>query len=76
MVTSSLVSNSIVDTLQVCIRLFTFSSQGHCNLLYSDHSNDWVAISILGVRISLQYFCLNFSDESVILEALVLRGGG
>ena len=38
MLTSSLVSDSIVDTLQVCIRLFTFSSQDHCNLLYSDHS--------------------------------------
>ena len=65
MLTSSLVSDSIVDSyfcsvLQVCIQLFT----GHCNLLYSDN---W---SILGVRISIQYFCLNFSIKSVFLEAL------
>ena len=33
-------------------------------------TNNWVSISILGVRISIQYFCLNFSDESVFLEAL------
>ena len=42
-------------------RLFTFSLQGHCNLLHSDHFNNWVSISIFGVRISIQYFCLNFS---------------
>ena len=63
MLTSSLVSAWLYfcSGLQVCIRLFTFSSQDHCNLLYSDHSNNWVSISIFGVRISIQYFCLNFS---------------
>ena len=30
--------------LQVSIRLFTFLSQGHCNLLHSDHYNNWVSI--------------------------------
>ena len=66
MLTSSqLVSVSIVHTFVVVYK-FTFdfslfSSQGHYNLLHSDHSNNWVSISIFGVRISIQYFCLNFS---------------
>ena len=43
-----LYSRYFCSGLQVCIRLFTLSSQGHdhCKLLYSDHSNNWVSISI------------------------------
>ena len=57
MLTSSLVSDSIVDTFVVVYKfafdISFFSLQGHCNLLYSDHSNNWVSI-IFGVRISIQ----------------------
>ena len=80
MLTSSLVSDSTIDTFVVVYKFaFDFSLFHHKVTVicysYSDHSNNWVSISIFGIRISIHYFCLNFSikintDESVFLEAL------
>ena len=65
---TSLVSDFYrVDTFVVvykCIRLFTFSSQGHCNfavLKYNDHRVD---NQYFLVNISIQYFSLSFSIKN------------
>ena len=61
--------------LQICIQLFTFYSQGHCNLLYSGIV---IALiigslqSVFFVKISIQYFSPYFSIK-VFLEALALE---
>ena len=60
----SCTSDSIVDIfcsgLQVCIRLFTLSSQGHCKLLYSSIAITLIigslqSVLIFLVKISIQY---------------------
>ena len=66
----SLVSDSIVDKYNFVVVYkfaFDFSYQDHCNLLYSSITITLLFgslyISIFGVRISIQYFCSNFSIE-------------